>query len=243
MTRHFQLNAQPAPIALDEAKTAVLVVDMQNDFGAKGGLFDHAGADISMIQAVVAPTARVLESARRVGIPIIYLKMGFQPDLSDLGSPDSPNRLRHLLFGVGKPAYGPDGSQGRFLIRDTWNTDILPELRPEAADVVLYKHRFSGFYETELNTVLKQRGLKSLIVTGCTTSVCVESTVRDAMFRDYSCVVLSDCTAERIGSDLPRTNHEATLLTIQELFGWVSTSNDFLSAIDSPHLVAAQRQS
>ena len=95
MTRPLQLHAAPGPMAIDPADTALLVVDMQNDFGAKGGLFDHAGIDISMIQAVVHPTASVLASARRVGIPIVYLKMGFQPDLSDLGSPDSPNRVRH----------------------------------------------------------------------------------------------------------------------------------------------------
>ena len=243
MTRPLQLHAAPGPMAIDPADTALLVVDMQNDFGAKGGLFDHAGIDISMIQAVVHPTASVLASARRVGIPIVYLKMGFQPDLSDLGSPDSPNRVRHLLFGVGKRAHAPDGSESRFLIRDTWNTEILSELKPETGDLVLYKHRFSGFYETELEAVLKQRGIKNLIVTGCTTSICVESTVRDAMFRDYSCVVLSDCTAEPIGCNLPRTNHEASLLTIQTLFGWVSTSNDFLSAIESQPRAAAQSQS
>jgi len=236
------MNAQPHPVALDIAKTAVLVVDMQNDFGAKGGLFDHAGIDISMIQAVAGPTARVLESARRASIPIIYLKMGFQPDLSDLGSPDSPNRVRHLLFGVGKTTIAPDGSESRFLIRDTWNTEILPELKPESEDVVLYKHRFSGFYETELDAVLKQHGIKYLVITGCTTSICVESTVRDAMFRDYSCVALSDCMAEPIGYGLSRSNHEASLLTMERLFGWVSTSADFLVAVESQSLAAAQRQ-
>src|SRR5438093_1749999 len=101
MTR-LHLIAQPGPIALDPANTALLVVDMQNDFAAKGGLFDHAGIDISVIQTVVRPTASVLAAARRAGIPVVYLKMGFQPDLSDLGSSDSPNRVRHLLFGVGK---------------------------------------------------------------------------------------------------------------------------------------------
>jgi ureidoacrylate peracid hydrolase len=239
----LQLNAQPGPIALDPASTAVLVVDMQNDFGANGGLFDHAGIDISMIQAVVRPITNVIASARRASIPIVYLKMGFQPDLSDLGSSDSPNRVRHLFFGVGKPTHAPDGSESRFLIRDTWNTGILADLKPEAGDVILYKHRFSGFYETELDAVLKDRGIRNLIVAGCTTSVCVESTVRDAMFRDYSCVVLSDCTAEPIGFNLPRTNHEASLLAIQTLFGWVSTSNDFLAALGAQPLAAAQSQS
>jgi ureidoacrylate peracid hydrolase len=240
MTRQLEFSAQPAPVALDAAKTAVLVVDMQNDFGAKGGIFDHAGIDISMIQAVVSSTARVVELARRTGISIIYLKMGFQPDLSDLGTAESPNRVRHLFFGAGKTTHAPDGSESRFLIRDTWNTEILPELKPQPGDVVLYKHRFSGFYETELDATLKRRGIKYLVVTGCTTSVCVESTVRDAMFRDYSCVALSDCMAEPIGYGLVRSNHEASLLTMQRLFGWVSTSNDFLTALEQQPLSAAQ---
>lgn len=97
----------------------------------------------------------------------------------------------------------------------------------------LYKHRFSGFYQTELDTVLKQQGIRYLIVTGCTTSVCVESTVRDAMFRDYSCLVLEDCCAEPIGYQFSRSNHEASLLVLQLLFGWVSSSNAFIHALSA----------
>jgi ureidoacrylate peracid hydrolase len=225
------LNAKPEPINIEPSKTALLVVDMQNDFGSKGGMFDRAGLDISMIQATVQPTSKVLVAARNTGIPIVYLKMGFRPDLSDLGTVDSPNRMRHLRFGVGQRISAPDGTEGRMLIRDTWNTDIVPELEPESGDIVIYKNRFSGFFETELDDVLRRRGTKYLIVTGCTTSVCVESTVRDAMFRNYSCVLLEDCMEEPIGNDLPRSNHEASLLTIQTLFGWVSKSTDVLKCL------------
>jgi ureidoacrylate peracid hydrolase len=100
-----------------------------------------------------------------------------------------------------------------------------------AGDAVVWKTRYSGFFETELDTLLKGRGVRALIVTGCTTSVCVESTIRDAMFRDYSCLLLQDCTAEPIGSDLPRTNHEASLLILQGLFAWVSTSDEVVAAL------------
>ena len=118
-SRIVRLDARPEPIAIDPACTAVLVVDMQNDFGAKGGLFDRAGIDISGIQKVIAPTAHVLASARNAGVKIIYLKMGFRPDLSDLGAPDSVNRVRHLRAGVGQTVRAPDGSESRMLIRDT----------------------------------------------------------------------------------------------------------------------------
>ncbi len=232
----FALAAQPEPIAIDAARTAVLVVDMQNDFGSTGGMFDRAGIDISMIQRAVGPTAQVLAAARDAGIKIVYLKMGFQPDLSDAGPPGSPSGIKHLRLRVGETVRAPDGTESRILIRDTWNTDILNELAPRDGDTVLYKTRYSGFYRTDLDATLARLNAKYLILTGCTTSVCVESTIRDAMFRDYSCVLLADCTAEPIGQGLPRSNHDASLLVIQMQFGWVSTSDEFVRALKA-HLV------
>ena len=230
--RQTTIEAKPEPITIDTALTAVIVVDMQNDFCSKGGLFDRAGVNISMVQKAVGPTRRVLLAAREAGIKIVYLKMGFRPDLSDLGNTESPNRVRHLHFGVGQHCVAPDGREGRFLIRDTWNTDVIEELQPGSEDVVIYKHRFSGFYQTELDNILRRLGVNNLIFTGCTTSVCVDSTIRDAMFRDYRSVLLADCTGEPIGGDLPRSNHEASVLTIQTLFGWVSSSDSFVSAVE-----------
>ncbi|WP_297814545.1 isochorismatase family cysteine hydrolase [Segetibacter sp.] len=218
-----------------------MVVDMENDFGSKGGMMDRAGIDISMIQKVVNPTARVLATAREAGLQIIYLKMGFRDDLSDLGSEESPNRVRHLLFHVGDTVNAPNGLKSRILIRNTWGTDIIPELKPQTGDIIVYKTRFSGFYRTELDSVLKQLGKKYLIITGCTTSVCVESTVRDAMFRDYSSIVLEDCVAEPIGYGFHRSNHDASLLVIQRVLGWVSNSKDFINAFQEPTRVTNQK--
>ncbi|HVH70740.1 MAG TPA: cysteine hydrolase [Candidatus Dormibacteraeota bacterium] len=233
------IEANPEPITIRTSQTVVMVVDMQNDFCSKGGMFDHAGINISMVQKAVGPTRKALLAAREAGIKIVYLKMGFLPDLSDLGDDDSPNRVRHLHFGVGQESLAPDGRQGQFLIRDTWNTDVIEELRPQPKDVVLYKHRFSGFYQTELDDVLRGLRIKNLVFAGCTTSVCVDSTIRDAMFRDYRCVLLADCVGEPIGSELPRSNHEASLLTIETLFGWVSDSEQFESALQADRRVAA----
>ena len=231
-TRFLSIEAKPEPISIDAAQTAVIVVDMQNDFGAEGGMFHLAGIDISMIRAAVAPTAKVLTAARNEGIKIIYLKMAFKPDLSDAGPSDSPLFTRGLKrFRFGTRVKAPNGADSRIFIRDTWNTDILSELTPRAQDIVLYKNRFSGFYETELDSMLKQLGIKYLIFTGCTTSVCVESTIRDARFRDYLPVVLADCTAEPVGNDLPRSNHEASIYLIEKSFGWVSSSNDFIKGL------------
>jgi len=225
------VQAKPEPFTIDIGRTALIVVDMQNDFGSKGGLFDRAGIDISAIQRAVEPTARVVACARQAGIPVVYIKMGFRPDLSDAGPPDAPNQVKHRRQ-IGETIQAPDGTVGRILIRDTWNTDIVSDLRPEAGDIIVYKHRYSGFYQTDLDAVLKRLDAKYLVVTGCTTSVCVESTIRDAMFRDYSCLLLADCAAEPVGSDLPRSNHEASLLLIQTLFGWVSNSAQFMKALE-----------
>lgn len=227
----LSLDAQPTRVTFDTLTTAVLVIDMQNDFAAPGGMFDRAGIDITGIRQAVAPTARMLASARRAGIWVIYLKMGYRADLADLGAADSVNRVRHLQLGVGRTVKAPDGSESRVLVRDTWNTAILPELTPEPGDDVLYKTRFSGFFETDLDARLRRRGIRHLIVTGCTTSICVESTVRDAMFRDYLCVLLADCMSEPIGGSLPRTNHEASLLSTEVLLGWTSTSEAFVRAV------------
>jgi len=174
------LDARPQPITIDPARTALLVVDMQNDFGTKGGMFDRAGIDISQIQKAVAPTARVIAAARKAGMRVIYLKMGFRPDLSDAGPPDSPTWIKHAMMHFGEEVRAPDGTKGRILIRDTWNTEIVSELQPQPDDIVVWKTRYSGFYQTELDSVLKRLNAKALVVTGCTTSVCVESTIRDA---------------------------------------------------------------
>lgn len=231
--KKIHIQAKPDSIAIDTARTAIIVVDMENDFGSKGGMFDRAGIDISMIQKAINPTSKVLAAARQAGIKVIYLKMGYKEDLSDIGGEESPNRVRHLQFmHVGDTITAPNGSKSRILIRDSWGTDIVSELKPQTGDIVIYKTRFSGFYKTELDSILKQLDKRFLIITGCTTSICVESTVRDAMFRDYSSIVLEDCTAEPIGYGLPRSNHEASLLSIQTLLGWVSNSNEFVKAIN-----------
>jgi ureidoacrylate peracid hydrolase len=225
------IEARPQAVTLDPARTGVLVVDMQNDFGSEGGMFARAGIDVSGIRAVFGPIERVLSGARSAGMRVVYLKMGFREDLSDAGLPDAPNWLKHQPLKAGEHTTAPDGSASRILVRDTWNTEIVDELAPEPDDVVLYKHRFSGFYDTDLDAILRRLGIQSLIFTGCTTSVCVESTLRDAMFRDYRCLLLEDCTAEPIGDGLTRTNHEASILVVQTLFGWVARSDDLLRAL------------
>ncbi len=231
--RTASLPAKPQPLSLEIARCAVLVIDMQNEFSSKGGMFDRAGIDLSQIKQVIEPIASVLEVARKNGIPVIYLKMQHQTDLSDLGAIDSPHRIKHGFFGVGESNVAPDGSANRVLIEGYWGTEIIAELSPRPGDIVVSKHRYSGFFETKLDSILRGRGIKQLIVTGCTTSVCVESTIRDAMFRDYQCCLLSNCSAEPIGMANSRGNHEASLLTVELLLGWVSDSKQFIDSLSN----------
>ena len=234
----IKLEARPEPVAIERRRTALLVIDMQNDFGAVGGMFDLAGLDIGGIAAASRRIPRVLDAARAAGIPVVYVVMEHAPDLSDVGPFDGPHWIKHLRMRLGEAVVAPDGSASRVLVAGTWNTEILPELAPEPGDVVVSKTRYSAFFETELHELLQGLGVTQLLVTGCTTSICVESTIRDAMFRDYTCVVLEDCTAEPIGADLPRSNHEATLLVIERLFGWVSNADAVVQALArQPQLV------
>jgi ureidoacrylate peracid hydrolase len=227
------IAARPEPFTIDLARAAILVIDMQNDFCSPGGGFDRAGIPIGAVRNTIPVIATVLAAARKSGVQIAYLKMEHQPDLSDLGGSEHPQRIKHAFMSVGSRVVAPDGREGRVLVKDTWNTEIVPELAPEPGDVVVSKNRYSGFYETSLDAYLREWGVKELVFTGCTTSVCVESTLRDAMFRGYRCLLLSDCVAEPLGADEVRSNHEATLLVIEKLFGWISSAQEFLKAVSA----------
>jgi ureidoacrylate peracid hydrolase len=233
----IEVAARPSPVGVDPLRTAVVVIDMQNDFGARGGMFDRAGIDIAGIRAAIEPTRRLTAAARQAGIPIVYLKMEHPEDLSNVGPVDGPHWIKHRPFGLGDEVAAPDGAPSRTLVEGTWSTEIVDELRPQPGDIVVSKHRYSGFFETTLHDELRRLGASYLLIAGCTTSVCVESTVRDAMFRDYVCVVLEDCTAEPLGAGLLRSNHEASLLTI-ETFGWVATSEAVVGALTAGTAVA-----
>jgi ureidoacrylate peracid hydrolase len=227
-----RLDARPGPLDLDPRRVGMIVIDAQNDFASAGGMFERAGIDISGIAAAAQATRPVLAVVRAAGIPVVYLNMEHAPDLSDAGPPEGPHRVKHGPLALGDSVDAPDGSSSRILVRDTWNTRNVPELAPEPGDIVVSKHRYSGFFETDLDDVLRGLGVTHLLVAGCTTSVCVESTVRDATFRDYTCVVLEDCTAEPLGT------HEASLKVIETLFGWVSTSAALLEALALPSAAA-----
>ncbi len=225
------IDARPTTFCLETKRSAVLVVDMQNDFAAVGGMFDRAGIDVSVIQAAIAPTAQVIAAARARGVPVVYVKEAHRSDLADIGSVGSPYWRMCQRLAVGAAVTAPDGRPSRIHIEDTWNTEILQELAPLFGDTVITKRRWSAFYETELDAQLRRMSVQHLIVTGCTTSMCIESTIRDAAFRDYQCLLPIDCTGQPSRRDSNYSGHDASLKIIEMSFGWLSDSKTVVAAL------------
>jgi ureidoacrylate peracid hydrolase len=210
-------------------KTAVVVVDMQNHFIARGGTWWNSGIDTSPMLALVPSIQRVLAAARGARARVVDLGSSLPPEPSETSIPPQAyrgagiERWLHYCRNVGTlaPSRGTKNPAGK---SPTWNADFVDGLTPLAGDLIVYKTRHSGFFQTDLDERLQSHGIESLIFTGCTTSICVESTLRDAFFRGYDCVLLEDCVAEAIGAQFDRTNHDATVLQTELVFGWVSDS-------------------
>jgi len=217
------LEARPEPVAIDPQQSALIVVDMQNAFASKQGMLDLAGADISAAQRVIQLAVQVLDAARGAGIPIVYLQMGYQPDLCDSGGPESPNW--HKELGIRMMNRRPE-LRGKLVTVGSWDFDIVGELKPRPDDVVITKTRYSGFAHTPLDDELKRRGVRYLFFTGIATNVCVESTLRDAFFLDYWPILIADAA---MGSDAQ--GHEAALRNVESFFGWTVTTEEFVGKI------------
>ncbi|NWF78032.1 MAG: isochorismatase family protein [Chloroflexi bacterium] len=222
------IPAKPERIKLDINRTAVIVVDMQNTFCKKGGIFDYLGAlDETKVKHVIDRDKKVIEACRRKGIKVVYLRMGYRPDLSDAGGIESPNYWKEK--GLVLMRENPE-LKGRFLINGTWDWEIIDELKPQQGDTVINKSRYSGFVNTGLDEILKTQNIKYLIFLGLVTNVCVESTLRDAYFHEYFPVLVSD----GCGNFGPEFTQQATIWNVTEVFGWVTTSRDFIQALNPP---------
>jgi ureidoacrylate peracid hydrolase len=219
-----KLEAKPEPVEVDFKQSAIVVVDMQNAFASKHGMLDIAGADISGAPSVVSVISQVLSTARRAGMPIVYLQMGYQPDLSDSGGPQSPNW--HKELGIRLMNCRPE-LKGKLVTQGTWDFAIVDELAPQPGDIVIVKTRYSGFARTPLDAELRARGIRYLFFTGIATNVCVESTLRDAFFMDYWPILITDASL----AAGPPGMQEATLFNIESYFGWTIPSAELLAGI------------
>jgi nicotinamidase-related amidase len=216
------IAAEPYVFELQPTRCALVIIDMQRDFLEPGGFGAMLGNDVTMLRRAIEPTGRVLAAARAAGMLVIHTREGHRPDLADLPA-------AKLQRGRLDTRIGDRGPMGRILVRGEPGHDIIPELAPAAGEPVVDKPGKGAFYATDLEAMLRNRGIDQLVVCGVTTEVCVNTTVREANDRGFDCLVLDDCVA----SYFPAF-HKAGIDMIKAqggIFGWVAPSSTLLAAL------------
>lgn len=218
-----RLNAEPEVVELDWDSTALIIIDMQRDFIEPGGFGSSLGNDVTKLQRAIAPCESLLAAARAQGVMVIHTREGHRPDLSDA----HPAKLAR-----GNPSHriGAMGPMGRILVRGESGHDIIEQLYPLASEVVIDKPGKGAFYQTDLELMLTTAGIKTLLVCGVTTEVCVHTTIREGNDRGYRCIAVADCCASYFDEF-----HEIGLRMIQAqggIFGWVAQSDDIIQQLN-----------
>ena len=216
------IDAEPYEFAFAPATTALVIIDMQRDFLEPGGFGESLGNDVSLLRRTILPIRRLLDRARTAGLAVIHTREGHRPDLADL-PPAKRARGRPSL------AIGDCGAMGRLLVRGEPGHDIIPELCPLPGEPVIDKPGKGAFYATDLEPMLRHRGIKQMIVCGVTTEVCVNTTVREANDRGFDCLVLEDC----VGSYFPEFQEMGLRMIKAQggIFGWVGQSPSVIAAL------------
>lgn len=219
------IPADPAPFAFTPARSALVVIDMQRDFLEPGGFGESLGNDVSLLASAIAPCQAVLAAARAAGMLVIHTREGHRPDLSDA----PPAKVERGPPGM---RIGDPGPMGRILIRGEPGHDIITALAPIPGEPVIDKPGKGAFYATELEPMLRHRGIETLFVAGVTTEVCVHTTVREANDRGFRCLVIADACA----SYFPQFHATALAMIAAQggIFGWVSDSVRIAAALN-PH--------
>jgi biuret amidohydrolase len=218
----LSIEAEPYPYEIDFPICALLIIDMQRDFLEPGGFGAMLGNDVSQLRRTIAPNQRLLQAWRTAGLPVIHTREGHRPDLADL---PPAKKIR----GRSKTCIGDIGPMGRILVRGEAGHDIIPELYPLAGEPVIDKPGKGAFFATDLHAILQNGGIRQLIVTGVTTEVCVNTTVREANDRGYDCLVPEDC----VGSYFPEFQEMGLRMIKAQggIFGWISHSDKILAAL------------
>ena len=220
------VDAEPYTYEFDPAHTALLIIDMQRDFLEPAGFGEMLGNDVSQLRRTIEPNQKLLAAWRAAGLTVIHTREGHRPDLSDL-----PHAKK--IRGGGTTTIGDKGPMGRILVRGEDGHDIIPELYPLPTEPVIDKPGKGAFFATDLHAILQNRGIKKLIVTGVTTEVCVNTTVREANDRGYDCLVPEDC----VGSYFPEFQEMGLKMIKAQggIFGWVSDSTKILAVLNNGH--------
>jgi nicotinamidase-related amidase len=218
------IEAEPYAFDLDPARASLVIIDMQRDFLEPGGFGAALGNDVSLLRRTIAPTRSLLKHVRAAGLTIIHTREGHRPDLADL--PPAKKVRGNLVAGIGDP-----GPMGRILVRGEPGHDIIPELYPLPGEPVVDKPGKGAFFATDLDAMLKNRGVAQLIVCGVTTEVCVNTTVREANDRGYDCLVVADC----VGSYFPEFQEMGLRMIKAQggIFGWVAPSEAVIEALQT----------
>ena len=221
---NVQLPAEPEALAMDPTRAALVVIDMQRDFLEPGGFGEALGNDVSLLRAAVGPCRMALDTARGTGMLVIHTREGHRPDLSD--APPAK-----VLRGAPSARIGDAGPMGRILVRGEPGHEIIPDLTPLPGEPVLDKPGKGAFFQTDLDLLLRNHGIDTLIVCGVTTEVCVHTTIREGNDRGYRCVALGDACASyfpefhRVGLDMIKAQGG--------IFGWVSDAGSFATALEA----------
>ncbi|EPL8734523.1 pyrimidine utilization protein B [Klebsiella quasipneumoniae subsp. similipneumoniae] len=218
------LPARPESLTFAPQQSALIVVDMQNAYASQGGYLDLAGFDVSATRPVIDNINTAVAAARAAGMLIIWFQNGWDDQYVEAGGPGSPNY--HKSNALKTMRQRPE-LQGKLLAKGGWDYQLVDELTPQEGDIVLPKPRYSGFFNTPLDSILRSRGIRHLVFTGIATNVCVESTLRDGFFLEYFGVVLADAT-HQAG---PAFAQQAALFNIETFFGWVSDVESFCRAL------------
>ncbi|UNK59903.1 pyrimidine utilization protein B [Buttiauxella ferragutiae] len=227
--RKITLEARPEAMSFSVEQTALIVVDMQNAYASKGGYLDLAGFDVSATQPVIENIKTAVAAARQAGMLIVWFQNGWDSEYVEAGGSGSPNFHKSNAL---KTMRKQPELQGTLLAKGSWDYQLVDELVPLAGDIVLPKPRYSGFFNTPLDSLLRSRGIRHLVFTGIATNVCVESTLRDGFFLEYFGVVLADAT-HQAG---PAFAQQAALFNIETFFGWVSDVGTFCQALQPQSL-------
>jgi len=216
------IQAEPYAFNLIPSQCALLIIDMQRDFLEPGGFGEMLGNDVSQLRRAIEPNRRLLAAWRAMGLQVIHTREGHRPDLADLP-------LSKKIRGRSAKTIGDPGPMGRILIRGEAGHDIIPELYPASGEPVIDKPGKGAFFATDLHAILQNRNITQLVVTGVTTEVCVNTTVREANDRGYECLVPSDC----VGSYFPEFQEMGLKMIKAQggIFGWVADSSSLLAAL------------